>query len=240
MTGPQDLTAGRPGPGRPASGRPEAAEPGPAGAEATWQEFRSRLLGFVGLRVADPQAAEDIVQEVMLRIHRQATSLENPAAMSAWVYQIARNAVIDHYRSAATRRELPAGTEVGEDLALPPEPESSGLRSELAGCLSPLLARLPAADRGALLMTEFEGMTQAAAAGRLGLSASGMKSRVQRARARLREQVIACCQIDQDRHGTIIGYQPRGESCNCHQTSLMAGGASTIRLSALPDQRAVV
>ena len=182
-----------------------------------WREFRSRLLGFVGRRVADPQAAEDIVQEVMLRIHRQVSSLEQPAAMSAWVYQIARNAVIDHYRSAVTRRELPAGTGMGEDLAFPPEPETSALQSELAGCLSPLLARLPAAYREALLLTEFEGMTQAAAASRLGLSASGMKSRVQRARARLREQVIDCCQIEQDRRGAIIGYHLRGESCDCHE-----------------------
>lgn len=188
-----------------------------------WREFRARLLGFVGRRVADPQAAEDIVQEVMLRIHRQASSLEQPAAISAWVNQIARNAVIDHYRSAVTRRELPAGAEVGQDLAFPSEPESGALRSELAGCLSPLLARLPPAYREALLLTEFEGMTQAAAASRLGLTASGMKSRVQRARARLREQIIDCCQIEQDRRGAIISYQPRGESCACHEPPSPAG-----------------
>lgn len=222
VTASRKLQAGRPGPGRPAAARsvpagPEAAVPGLADTEAVWREFRARLLAFVGRRVSDPHAAEDIVQEVLLRMHRQVSSLEHPAALSAWIYQIARNAVIDHFRSAATRRELPAGSAVGEDLALPPEPETSELRSELAGCLAPLLARLAAADREALMLTDFEGLTQAAAAARLGLSASGMKSRVQRARARLRKQLTDCCQIYQDPRGSIIGYHPHSGSCDCHQ-----------------------
>ena len=182
------------------------------------REFRARLLAFVSRRVRDPGAAEDIVQEIMLRIHRHAGSLRDSSAVSGWVFQIARNAITDHYRAAA-RRELPAGTDLGPAPALPAGPDDERVRAELAACLAPLMAGLAAADREALTLTEFSGMTQADAARRLGLSVSGMKSRVQRARARLRQQLTDCCQVEQDHRGAITGYRPRQDPCDCQTPS---------------------
>ncbi len=70
-------------------------------AARVWDEFHASLLGFIARRVRDRDSAEDILQEVMLRIHRHAGELERPSAVGAWVYQIARNAITDHYRRAA-------------------------------------------------------------------------------------------------------------------------------------------
>lgn len=211
--------------------------------EAAWREFRARLLAFVARRVTDGHAAEDIVQEIMLRIHRHAGSVERTGAMNGWVYQIARNAVIDYYRGAAARRELPAGVAPGDDPPVlghragggpqvpagradgdqrgPGAGADGDPRAELADCLRPLLAGLPPAYREAIMLTEFDGMTQAAAAERLGLTVSGMKSRVQRGRAMLRQQLTDCCRIEQDRRGAIIGYRPESGSgsCDCRATS---------------------
>lgn len=85
----------------------------PAGldAEAIWQDFHARLLAFIARRVPDRDNAEDILQEVMLRIHRHAGELEHTAAVGAWIHRITRNAIADHYRRAAVRRERPAGIE---------------------------------------------------------------------------------------------------------------------------------
>ena len=176
-------------------------------AEAIWQDFHGRLLGFVARRVPDRDSAEDIVQEVMLRVHRHAGDLERSAAVSAWVHQIARNAIADHYRQAAVRREQSSGIDFDRDQSPVPEPASAELRSELAACLGPLLERLAAPYREAITLTELEGFTQASAATRLGLSTSGMKSRVQRARGQLRELLVGCCEIDLDRRGTITGFR---------------------------------
>jgi RNA polymerase sigma-70 factor (ECF subfamily) len=92
------------------------------------------------------------------------------------------------------------------------ETEASAAR-ELSGCLNPLINTLAAADRQALQMVEFEGLTQVEAATRLGLSISGMKSRVQRARSHLRVALDDCCRIALDRRGGVISYESRTGSC---------------------------
>jgi RNA polymerase sigma-70 factor, ECF subfamily len=188
-------------------------------AEGIWQDFHERLLGFITRRVPDRDSAEDIVQEVMLRVHRHAGDLERSPAVGAWVHQIARNAIADYYRQAAVRREQPSGIDFDRNQSPLSEPASAELRSELAAWLGPLLERLAAPYREAITMTELEGLTQGSAAARLGLSTSGMKSRVQRARAQLRELLVGCCEIELDRRGAITSYQPRRTPCDCRSST---------------------
>ena len=185
----------------------------PRDTSAVWHDFHRGLLRFISRRVQDRDSAEDILQEVMLRIYRHIGELEHTPAIGAWVFQIARNAITDHYRRASARRERPVGTEVEQEEALLSEP--ADLRSELTACLDPLLERLPAIYREALELTELEGLTQAGAAKRLGLSASGMKSRVQRARAQLKALFVDCCEIELDRRGGVMSYEPRPGRCEC-------------------------
>ena len=87
------------------------------------------------------------------------------------------------------------------------------LRAELAGCVSPLIARLPEIYREALEVTEIQGITQAQAAVRLGLSTSGMKTRVQRGRGQLKDLLLDCCHIELDRRGGVTAYRSKRGSC---------------------------
>ena len=120
---------------------------------------------------------------------------------------------MDHYRAAAPRRELASGA--AEDLEalteLPATAENEERRAiaELAGCVRPLLARLSPQDAQALTLTEIEGITQGEAARRLQLSTSGMKSRVQRARQRLKGVFEECCRLQFDVRGTVVSYEQR-------------------------------
>jgi RNA polymerase sigma-70 factor (ECF subfamily) len=164
--------------------------------------------------------AEDITQEVMLRIHRHSADLEHADRMAAWVYRIAANAIADHYRRPA-RRELPTGQ--AADVPDPPheqaklgpvEPGPDELREVLAACLAPLIERLPSIYREALELTEFEGVSQVDAARQLGLSVSGMKARVQRARHQLRELLLDCCHVELDRRRSVTDVRSRGATCN--------------------------
>ena len=196
----------------PVSAQRTAAAPD---AEAIWRELHDGLLGFIERRVRSRQIAEDIMQEVMLRIHRQADGIERAEAVGAWVHAIARNAITDHYRSASVRRELASGSEVGSEATAEPEPDSPDVRGELAACVAPLLKRLPQTYREALALTEIEGLTQAEAADRLGLSLTGMKSRVQRGRRQLKQVLIQCCSVERDVRGGLTGYRPRHGSCEC-------------------------
>jgi RNA polymerase sigma-70 factor (ECF subfamily) len=183
--------------------------------EAIWRECHERLLAFIRRRVRSSEIAEDILQEVILRIHRHAPELERVSPIGAWVHRIASNAIADHYRSGIVRREFAAGSEVDPDAVIDSQPEGPDVRAELADCISPLLTRLPAIYREALTLTEFEGLTQAEAAARVGLSVSGMKSRVHRARRQLKRVLLRCCEIEFDVRGDITGYQRRQGSCGC-------------------------
>jgi RNA polymerase sigma-70 factor (ECF subfamily) len=187
----------------------------PLGAEVVWRDFHARLLSFIAQRVRDHDSAEDILQEVMLRIHRHAGELERSPAVGAWVHQITRNAIADYYRKASRRRERPAGIDLDRPQPLVLADAPGELRSELAACLRPLLEGLPPLHREALTLTEMEGLTQATAAAQLGLSTSGMKSRVQRGRAQLKKLLTACCEIELDRRGGVMRYRPLGDACNC-------------------------
>jgi RNA polymerase sigma-70 factor, ECF subfamily len=190
----------------------------PAVASAVRQELHERVLAFVRRRVPNPEDAEDITQEVMLRIHRHSGDLEHADRMTAWVYRIAANAIADHHRRP-TRRELPSGQaiDLAPDQADPvraaTEAEPEELRSELAACLAPLIERLPSIYREALELTEFEGITPAKAAERLGIAVSGMKARVQRARQQLRELLLACCRVELDRRRSVTAIHVRGQPC---------------------------
>jgi RNA polymerase sigma-70 factor (ECF subfamily) len=187
-------------------------------AEAIWRELHDGLLGYIERRVRAREIAEDILQEVMLRIHRQAGGIERAEAVGAWVHAIARNAIADHYRSAQVRREV--ASEIDPERAGEPEAEPSDARGELAACVSPLLARLAPSYREALALTELEGMTQVEAAKWLGISVSGAKARVQRGRAQLKELLLDCCRVELDRRGGITEYHARSGSCErCRTTT---------------------
>ncbi len=191
---------------------------GVPGTEAVWQELNARLRGFVSRRVRNAADADDVVQRVFLQIHRGLHDLQGPASVHAWVYRIARNSIVDYYRSPARRRELPSGD--AQDLALletaarlPDAPAGVAEAQQMAGCLSPMIERLPEAYRKAIVMTELEGQTQRAAAMSLGLSVSGMKSRVQRARQQLKAMILECCHVALDRRGAVIAHEPKGPAC---------------------------
>jgi RNA polymerase sigma-70 factor, ECF subfamily len=195
--------------------------------DTAWAELHTNIRGFVARRVRQPADVDDIVQQVFLRVHRALPTLRDADKLPAWIYQTTRRTIVDYYRAPAQRREVPAGAAI--DVVPEEQPgdvtvdehEESALQ-ELARCLDPLMKRLGVADQEALRLVEFDGLTQVEAAGRLGLSVSGMKSRVQRARLHLRSAFDACCRIALDRRGGVLAYEGRGDecgSCGCGSAS---------------------
>lgn len=195
-------------------------------AQKIWQQVHDGLRAFVSKRVANEAEVEDILQEVFLRMHRKLDSLKDPRRVVSWLFQITRHAIIDHYRKPARRREMPAGLSADLDtdhpVPVPPVTDESAdagqLRTELAGCLRPMIDRLSADYRQAVTLVELDGLTQQAAAKRLGLSVSGMKSRVQRGRRQLKDMLEACCEIQLDGRHSVTDYalrDPQSDPCGC-------------------------
>jgi RNA polymerase sigma-70 factor, ECF subfamily len=184
--------------------------------DTAWAELHANIRGFVARRVRRPADVDDIVQQVFLRVHQALPTLRNEDKLPAWIYRTTRRAIADYYRAPA-RREVSVGTAVDVVSAEQPEAavderEASALQ-ELAACLKPLIGTLAPADREALVLVEFDGVPQVDAARRVGLSASGMKSRVQRARARLRSAFDECCRIALDARGGVLEYERRIGQC---------------------------
>jgi RNA polymerase sigma-70 factor (ECF subfamily) len=191
-----------------------------ADTERIWEELHASLRGFVSRRVTGPADVDDVLQQVFVQIHRGLPSVRDDERVHAWIYRTARNVIADHYRRPARRREVSSGSfaELSEaadagPLREPGDDEPTAL-SELAGCLRPLLETLPPADLEAIRLAELGGLTQAEAARQAGVSTSGMKSRVQRARQRLKSAIDACCRIEIDRRGGVVGFEAReGKGC---------------------------
>jgi RNA polymerase sigma-70 factor (ECF subfamily) len=177
--------------------------------EHIWHEFADRLRRFIRSRVADSQTAEDILQDVFVKIQGRLDQLQAPAKLESWIYLIARNAVIDHYR---TRKET---VEVPETLAVESE-TSNGDAEELKAAFRRMIYSLPEPYREALVLTEFDGLTQQQLADRLGISLSGAKSRVQRGRAQLKKMLHECCTFEFDRRGKVIDCTPR-QKADCSE-----------------------
>jgi RNA polymerase sigma-70 factor (ECF subfamily) len=175
-----------------------------------WEVFSQPLRSYIQTRISEPVEAEDILQEVFLKIHRRLHTLRDEEKLPAWLYQIAKNAITDHYRA---RRSWES---VAEMFDIEDKQEETDAELKLAEQMGYYVrACLPEKYAQALMLTDLEGLTQQELAARLDLSMSGAKSRVQRARRLLREAFLRCCYFEFDRRGHIIDYGPRPDACRC-------------------------
>jgi RNA polymerase sigma-70 factor, ECF subfamily len=172
--------------------------------------LRDGLHRFVSRRVR-PDHAEDLVQDILLRMHERAGELRDEARVAGWAFRIAQRVVTDHYRTMRPERAL---TENDEPVAGSDE-DAGNLNELVAGWLGPMLALLPDEYAEALRLVDVEGVSQRDFAARSGLSISGAKSRVQRGRRMLEELLRACCDLELDAQGNVIGRQGRRGSCSC-------------------------
>lgn len=178
-----------------------------------YRSLRDGLRQFMRNRVGEAHA-DDLVQDVFLRMHEHAEGLRDEDRVAAWAYRIARNVVIDHYR-ARPRRAVDAPADAPPDwedasildLASPEPTENQN--EIVAGWLRPMLFLLPDPYAEALEAVELEGLTHKEYAARAGLSLSGAKSRTQRARSMLEGIVRACCDLEQDVRGNVIDFERR-------------------------------
>jgi RNA polymerase sigma-70 factor (ECF subfamily) len=184
----------------------------------------------VGRRIGDPHAAEDVAQDVLLRLHRSLGELRARDRLDAFAYRIARNAIIDHYRATAGARELPSAPDdllqrIDADRGTGEAPDAVAGPQELARCLQPLVRRLRDRYREALTLTDLGELSQVQAAEVAGLSVPGMKARVQRGRAQLHGLLTRCCEVAVDEDRRVTGVQRTGP-CACADDRRHAGGPS--------------
>ncbi|MDO9546839.1 MAG: RNA polymerase sigma factor SigZ [Pelolinea sp.] len=175
--------------------------------EDIWFEYHNKLSAFIRNRVAN-DAAEDILQDVFVKILTRIDSLKENTKLESWLYQITRNAVIDHYRSRRPTENLP------DWIEQPRSVENEIIRQELSSCLAPMIGQLPDKYRAAINLSAVEGRTQKEIAELEKISLSGAKSRVQRGRALLKSMLHDCCQIEINHNNELVSYESKERDSN--------------------------
>lgn len=177
----------------------------PAEACGAWRDIEARLKPYVSRRVPSHEV-DDLVQEILVRIHRGLSSLRDGERFGAWVYRIAERVIADERRKTSA----PVGSPENEQEVQPvADDHDTDLELGLGECVALFVARLPSPYREALTLTDLQGLTQKEAAEMAQISLSGMKSRVQRGRDAVREMFEECCEISLDGRGRVLACEPR-------------------------------
>jgi RNA polymerase sigma-70 factor (ECF subfamily) len=166
-----------------------------------WHRHEAELRGWLKSRLRNAHDAEDMLQDLFLKALRQDRKFCEIGNARAWLFEVARNALADRLRLKKEQVELPDDLAADCDEPVPVD--------TLAQCLPRALAELPEEDREALTRCDLEGMSQADYAALKGLTLPGAKSRVQRARKRLREHLATACQVRFDEVGKVCCFVPR-------------------------------
>lgn len=138
-------------------------------------------------------------------MQRRLGQLRDLSKLEAWLWQITRNAIADHYRASRDMVEL------SDDLPAS-EGADSGEREGLHQALRRMVDDLPETFRDAVRLSELEGLPQKVVAEKLGLSLTGTKSRIRRGRATLKNMLENCCRLELDHRGHVAGCEPRRDT----------------------------
>ena len=216
-------------PGRSISAVDDVSREGSAAARsdsgALWAEFARPLRAFLARRVPKGVDPDDVLQDVFVRVLRYLPTLRAADRLDAWLFQIARNALMDTLRVRQRGDARTESLEVDVVADIPVE-DVRAAEAELTPCLAPMVARLKEPYRTAITLTAIQGLTQTDAARRLGVSVSGMKSRVQRAREQLKHILLRCCEVDVDARGGVADVHVRaGRTSPCAPGGSMKDGS---------------
>jgi RNA polymerase sigma-70 factor, ECF subfamily len=182
--------------------------------------FRTEIFGYIRSRVADKATAEDLTQETFVKVGNALAKGTEPEHLRGWLFQIARNKIID-FRKEADRfvpLEKSQTASVTQDPKIL-DPVDSAFRKHLFSYVLKVIETLPLEDCQALTLTELDGLSREELASELGISLTAAKSRVHRARSKLRKAVEECCRLVTDPYGRVIDWKKRQSPC-CGPKSL--------------------
>jgi RNA polymerase sigma-70 factor (ECF subfamily) len=172
-----------------------------------YTQFRHSLLSFIRSRIRSKEDAEDILQNVFIRISGHVNKLSDEEKLQSWVYAITRNAIIDYYRA---RKKFAVDMPLEQDFLEDAEIDST---QGLDQCMNHMIALLPEEYRNIIIDSELKGIKQKDLAGKYGMAYPSMRSRVQRGRERLKQLFYNCCHIETDSLGNILEVNGRKD---CH------------------------
>jgi RNA polymerase sigma-70 factor, ECF subfamily len=164
-------------------------------------EFHEALLGYISSRISNKSDAEDILQEVFIKIAKSINTLSDEQKLKSWIFTITRNTITDYYRNNAGNSNISITEnmidETKEELTVD---STKGLDK----CLAGFIQQLPDEYRDIIIDSELNEVKQKDLAIKYNMQYPTVRSRVQRGRARLKELLLGCCAVETDSRGNIV------------------------------------
>ena len=165
-----------------------------------WIDLNEELYKFILGKIKDEQTSKDIHQEVFLKIQTKIHQLKHTSKLTSWVYQITRNTIIDYFRKVNNRNISI------NDLEIPETEANNFDYSNLTNCINQKIESLSDIHKEAIILTSFYNYSQKELAEHLKISYSGTKSRVQKAKEILRENILDCPNVESDSKGKLLDF----------------------------------
>lgn len=172
--------------------------------EKIWSEFSLALKKFIFSKVKNETVADDILQEVFIKIHIHKHELKEKKQLKSWLFSIANNATLDYFR----KKDIVLPTETNDAVE-----ENSKDEHDAGDCVLPLILNLPKKYKEILVLTEIKGYKQQKAADTLSIGLPAAKSRIQRGRDLLKKGFMDCCDYKLDVNGHLKGEHKNKEDC---------------------------
>ncbi|EAY31653.1 sigma-70 family RNA polymerase sigma factor [Microscilla marina] len=169
--------------------------------DTLWLDLNEELYKFIVGKVKEEQTAKDIHQEVFLKVQTNIHQLKHTSKLTSWVYQITRNTIVDYFRKA-THHSIPI-----DQVDIPEAATDNFDYAHLTNCINQKIAHLSAQHQEAIVLTSFKNYSQKELAKHLKISYSGAKSRVQKAREILKNNILDCPNVAADRSGKPIDFE---------------------------------
>jgi RNA polymerase sigma-70 factor, ECF subfamily len=175
-----------------------------------YTQFNRSLLSFIRNKIRSKEDAEDILQNVFIKISANVNKLSDEEKLQSWIFTITRNAIIDYYRINASHKNIEMDRVVEDSMWVE---ESEDTTKGLDLCMKSMIDLLPEEYRTIIIDSELKGIKQKDLAEKYNMAYPSMRSRVQRGRERLKQLFYNCCHIETDSHGNVLHAQARTD-CN--------------------------
>jgi RNA polymerase sigma-70 factor, ECF subfamily len=169
-----------------------------------YAQFYQTLLSFIRSKVRSKEDAEDILQNVFIKISAGVNKLSGDEKLQSWIYTITRNTITDYYRVNASRKNVEVDEEMVESIL---DEGRDDPTKGLDQCMNTMIQLLPEEYRDIIIDAELNGIKQKDLAEKYGMAYPSMRSRVQRGRERLKQLFYNCCHIETDALGNVLSAQ---------------------------------
>ncbi|KEQ30167.1 RNA polymerase sigma-70 factor [Pedobacter antarcticus 4BY] len=166
-----------------------------------WNTFSKELYFFILKRVNNTSSADDILQNTFFKVHKNISTIRQDDKVKAWLFQIARNEIVNFYNQENVFKEELSNSE-----------ETENTQYQNICCFNKFINNLPVPYREVIEIVYIKGLKQSKAATLLGITLPNVKARIKRAKDILKNDFYECCKYEFDITGKLTG-EPNCATC---------------------------